>query len=131
MSRRFLGAGDAGASAELGYEETLNALLGLIGRQVLVLFSAVEGAPFIGGVVSGRLERGEPDERLQEILLRSDDRAVETIFFHVGSRQCGFVLRPDEFDHGLWRTDSQLVVQLGTLAVSVLLAGDLGQALER
>jgi hypothetical protein len=128
---RFVGAADAGASAKLGYEETLNALLTLIGRQVLVLFSGVEGLPFIAGVVSGRLDRGEPDERLREILLRSDEREVETIFFHVGSRQSGFVIRPDEFDHAFWRTDRQLVVRAGATAVSVLLQGELGEALER
>jgi hypothetical protein len=128
---RFLGAEDAGSAAKLGYEETLNALLSLIGRQVLVLLSGAEGSPFIAGVISGRLDRGEPDERLQEILLRADEREIETIFFHVGSRQSGFVIRPDEFDHAFWRTDRQLVVQVGALAVSVLLRGELGQALER
>ena len=128
---RFLGAGDAESGPALDYEETLNALLGLIGRQVLVLFSGSEGLPFIAGVVSGRLDRGEPDERLREILLRSDEEEIETIFFHVGSRQCGFVLRPDEFDRACWRTDRQLVVHLGETAVSVLLRGELGEALER
>ena len=83
---RFVGATDPDASAKLTYEETLNALLGLIGRQVLVLFSGAEGPPFIAGVVSGRLDRGEPDERLQEIVLRSDQEEIETIFFHIGSR---------------------------------------------
>lgn len=128
---RFLGAADVGGSTKLGYEETLNALLGLIGRPVLVLFSAADGSPFIAGIVSGRLERGEPDERLREVLLRSEEREVETIFFHVGSRETGFVIRPDEFNHGFWRTDRQLVAHLGGLAVSVLLQGELGQALER
>jgi hypothetical protein len=128
---RFLGAADVDGSTKLGYEETLNALLGLIGRQVLVLFSGADGSPFIAGIVSGRLDRGEPDERLQEVLLRSEEREVETIFFHVGSRQSGFVIRPDEFNHGFWPTDRQLVAHLGGLAVSVLLQGELGQALER
>jgi len=128
---RFLGAADSDALPKLGYEETLNALLGLIGRQVLVLFSGAEGPPFIAGVLSGRLDRGEPDDRLREILLRSDEQEIETIFFHVGSRQSGFVLRPDEFDHAFWRADRQLVVHLEALAVSVLLRGELGEALER
>lgn len=128
---RFLGAADVEGSTTLGYEETLNALLGLIGRRVLVLFSGADGSPFIAGVVSGRLERGEPDERLREVLLRSEDREVETIFFHVGSRQSGFVIRPDEFGHGFWRGDRQLVAHLGKIAVSVILQGELGQALER
>jgi hypothetical protein len=128
---RFLGAAAVDDSSRLGYEETLNALLGLIGRQVLVLFSGADGSPFIAGIVSGRLERGEPDERLQEVLLRSEEQEVETIFFHVGSRQSGFVIRPDEFDQGFWRTDRQLVAHLGRLAVTVLLRGELGEALER
>jgi hypothetical protein len=128
---RFLGAADVDDSTNLGYEETLNALLGLIGRQVLVLFSGADGSPFIAGIVSGRLDRGEPDERLQEVLLRDEGQEVETIFFHVGSRQSGFVIRPDEFNHGFWRTDRQLVAHLGGLAVTVLLQGELGQALER
>ena len=128
---RFHGAADVDHSTTLGYEETLNALLGLVGRQVLVLFSGANGSPFIAGVLSGRLDRGEPDERLRAVLLRSDELEVETIFFHVGSRQSGFVLRPDEFDHGFWRTNRQLVAHLGGVAISVLVQGELGEALER
>ena len=127
---RFEGGSLEGAS-ELGYEQTLEALLSLIGRQVLVLFSGVDGSPFISGVLSGRLDRGELDERLQEVLLRDDANAIETLFFHVGSRQNGFVLRPDEFERGFWRGDGQLVVQVGECAISVLVGGELGRALER
>ena len=82
---RFEGGGADGA-LELGYEQSLEALLSLIGRHVLVFFSGADGSPFISGIVAGRLDRGELDERLQEVLLRSDDSAVETLFFHVGSR---------------------------------------------
>ena len=128
---RFLGAADVDESTTLGYEETLNALLSLIGRQVLILFSGAAGSPFIAGIISGRLDRGELDERLRAVLLRSESSEVETIFFHVGSRQSGFVLRPDEFDHGFWRTDQQLVAHLGDVAIRVLVQGELGQALER
>jgi hypothetical protein len=127
---RFEGSEVEGAS-ELGYEQTLEALLGLIGRPVLVLFSATDGSPFISGVLAGRLDRGELDERLQEVLLRADDSTVETLFFHVGSRQNGFVLRPDEFERGSWRGDGQLVLQMGSCAISVLAGGELGRALER
>jgi hypothetical protein len=123
--------GDSEGASELDYERTLEALLGLIGRQVLVLFCGVDGSPFIAGVLSGRLDRGELDERLQEVLLRADADAIETLFFHVGSRQNGFVLRPDEFQRGFWRSDGQLVVQVGDCAISVLVGGELGQALER
>jgi hypothetical protein len=128
---RFLGPADVDESTTLGYEETLNALLSLIGRQVLILFSGAGGSPFIAGIISGRLDRGELDERLRAVLLRSEASEVETIFFHVGSRQSGFVLRPDEFDHGFWRTDQQLVAHLGDVAISVLVQGELGEALER
>lgn len=128
--RRFEGGGLEGGS-ELGYEQTLEALLSLIGRQVLVLFSGADGPPFIFGVLSGRLDRGEPDARLQEVLLRADDSAIETLFFHVGSRQNGFVLRPDEFEGSFWRGDGQLVVRVGECALTVLAGGELGQALER
>ena len=127
---RFDGDELAG-TVELGYEQALEALLSMIGRQVLVLFSGTDGSPFISGVVSGRLDRGEIDERLQEVLLRSDDTAVETLFFHVGSRQNGFVVRPDEFERGFWRSDDQLVLQVGHCAISVLAGGELGNALER
>ena len=65
------------------------------------------------------------------MLLRADDSAVETLFFHVGSRQNGFVVRPDEFERGFWRSDDQLVVQAGRCAISVLVGGELGEALER
>jgi hypothetical protein len=127
---RFRGSALTGSS-ELGYEQTLEALLSLIGRPVLVLFSGTDGSPFISGIVSGRLDRGELDDRLQEVLLRADDRAVETLFFHVGSRQNGFVVRPDEFERGFWRGDDQLVVHLGRCAISVLVRGELTEALER
>lgn len=118
-------------TSELGYEQTLEALLGLVGRPVLVLFSGTGGAPYIAGVLSGRLDRGELDGRLQDVLLRGDGAKVETLFFHVGSRQSGFVVRPDEFERGFWQGKGQLVVELGTCAVSVLVAGELGSALER
>ncbi len=118
-------------SPELEYEETLEALLGLVGRPVLVLFSGTDGSPFIAGVVAGRLDRGELDARLQEVLLRGDDARLETLFFHVGSRQSGFVLRPDEFQRAFWRGDGQLVLELGSCSVNVLPAGELGTALER
>jgi hypothetical protein len=125
-------SGDAFAGAsELGYEETLEALLSLIGRPVLVLFSGAEGAPFISGILSGRLDRGEIDERLQEVLLRADETEVETLFFHVGSRQNGFVVRPDEFERAFWQSDGQLVVHVGRCAIHVLVRGELGRALER
>lgn len=126
---RFDG-GELDGTTELGYEQTLEALLSLIGRPVLVLFSGATTPPFISGIVSGRLERGELDGRLQEVLLRGDQTAIETLFFHVGSRQNGFVIRPDEFERGFWR-DGQLVVHAGTCAISLLVRGDLGTALER
>lgn len=128
---QFLGGGEREDSRLLGYEATLEALLSLIGRQVLVLFSGTGGAPFIAGVVSGRLDRGELDERLQAMLLRGDSKLVETLFFHVGARQSGFVLRPDEFERAFWQTDDQLTIHLGECAVTVLIQGELGAALER
>lgn len=118
-------------STELGYEQTLEALLSLIGRPVLVLLSGIDGSPFIGGIITGRLDRGELDDRLQDVLLRGDDAAVETLFFHVGSRQNGFVIRPDEFERGFWQREDQLVVHLGHTAISVLVRGELTGALER
>lgn len=128
---RFFG-GDEGSRGEpFGYEAALEALLSLIGRNVLVLFSGAEGVPFIGGVMRGRLDRGEADERLQTVLLRKDDDAVETLFFHVGSRQNGFVVRPDEFLRAFWQDDRQLTMHLGPTAITVVVDGELGEALER
>ena len=128
---RFSGGGLPEGASELSFEQTLEALLGLVGRPVLVVFSSVEGSPFIAGLVSGRLDRGELDGRLQEVLLRGDDAKVETLFFHVGSRQSGFVLRPDDFERGFWQGDGQLVVHLGSCAVTVVAGGELGEALQR
>jgi hypothetical protein len=128
---RFEGRAELEGTSELGYEQTLEALLGLIGRPVLVLFSGADGLPFISGVISGRLDRGELDERLQEVLLRADENAVETLFFHIGSRQNGFVIRPDDFERGFWRSDDQLVVHVGRCAISILVGGELTNALER
>ena len=128
---RFSGGEFSEGTVELGYEQTLEALLAMIGRPVLVLFSGGEGTPFICGVLSGRLDRGELDARLQEVLLRADDAAIETLFFHVGSRQNGFVVRPDDFQRAFWASDGHLVVQLGGCAVSVLERGELARALER
>ena len=130
-TNRFVGGGERADSVLLDYEAALSALLSLVGRQVLILFSGTAAAPFIAGVVSGRLDRGEPDERLQELLLRADTKTVETLFFHVGSRQSGFVLRPDEFVRAFWQSDEQLTIHLGECAVSVLVQGELGEALSR
>ena len=127
----FLGGGHPSDAATLGYEETLEALLSLIGRPVLVLFSGIGGSPFISGVLVGRLDRGELDERLQALFLRADDTLVETLFFHVGSRQSGFVLRPDEFVRAFWQTEQQLTIHLGDCALTVLIQGELGEALRR
>jgi hypothetical protein len=126
----FVGSSRRTDSDSLGYEETLSALLSLIGRQVLVLFSGSDGPPFIGGVVAGRLDRGELDERLQALFLRADVEVVETLFFHVGSRQSGFVMRPDEFERAFWQTRQQLTIHLGRSAITVLVQGDLGTALQ-
>jgi hypothetical protein len=128
---RFLGGGERADSGQLGYEATLEALLSLIGRQVLVLFSGIGVAPFVAGVVFGRLDRGELDERLQGLLLRGDAERVETLFFHVGSRQSGFVLRPDEFRQAFWQTGDQLTIHLGECAVTILTQGELGEALRK
>ena len=114
----------------LDYEGTLAALLGLLGRPVLVLFSGSGGSPFVAGVLAGRLDRGEIDPRLQEVLLRSDATPVETLFFHVGSRQTGFVLRPDEFVSGLSQGSSQLTIHLGACAITILTSGA-GEAMRR
>lgn len=128
---QFAGGGERENAPLLAYEQTLQALLSLVGRQVLVLFSGTGGAPFISGVVAGRLDRGEVDQRLQELLLRNDSVAVETLFFHVGSRQSGFVLRPDEFEHAFWQSDRQLTLHLGQCAITVIVEGELGYALQR
>lgn len=128
---QFVGGGEHEDSSRLDYEAALHALHSLIGRQVLVLFSGRGVAPFIAGVISGRLDRGELDERLQELLLRADASAVETLFFHVGSRQSGFVLRPDEFEHAFWQGHTQLTIHLGQCAVTLITQGELGEALRR
>lgn len=128
---QFDGAALPEAPAPLNYEQTLDAVLSLIGRPVLVLFSGSDGKPFITGVLNGRLDRGEVDERLEEVLLRDDAVAVETLFFHVGSRQTGFVLRPDEFTTSCWHGPKQLTIHLGTCAVTLLVQGDLDRALLR
>ncbi len=128
---KFLGGSESNPSDALGYEAALEALLSLVGRNVLVLFSGAEGVPFIAGVLSGRLERGEADDRLETILLRADTTAVETLFFHVGSRQSGFVIRPDEFVRAFWQSEGQLTIHLGSSAVTIMVEGELGEALER
>src|SRR5579884_712504 len=128
---KFFGGGKSGSNERLDYESMLQALLSLVGRNVLVLFSGSDGVPFIAGVLSGRLDRGEADERLQQMLLRADDALVETLFFHVGSRQSGFVIRPDEFVEAFWQDEHQLTIHLGASAVTVIVEGELAQALER
>jgi hypothetical protein len=127
----FFGGDEPAGAIALDYEATLAALLSLIGRQVLVLLAGAVDGPFVVGVLSGRLDRGELDERLQAVVLRSDDALVETLFFHVGSRLNGFVLRPDEFERAFWRTPEQLTIHLGSCTVSVLTQGELGEALRR
>jgi len=128
---RFVGGGERADSTLLDYEAALEALLSLVGRHVLVILSGTGVAPFVAGVIAGRLDRGELDERLQELLLRTDAAPVETLFFHVGSRQSGFVVRPDEFDRAFWQSDRQLSIHLGQCAVTVIVEGELGEALRR
>ena len=53
--RRFPGGGLPEGASELSFEQTLEALLGLVGRPVLVLFSGVAASPFIAG---NEFERG-------------------------------------------------------------------------
>jgi hypothetical protein len=128
---RFSGGDEPSDSTLLSYEETLEVLLSLIGRQVLVLFSGASGHPFVIGVLVGRLDRGELDERLQEVLLRADVSPVETLFFHVGSRQSGFVLRPDDFVRAFKQTAKHLTMHLGNCAVTVFTQGDLDEVMKR
>ncbi len=127
----FFGSDEPEGSVLLDYEATLAALLSLVGRPVLVLFSGAGDGPFVAAVISGRLERGELDERLQEVLLRSDAAPVETLFFHVGSRQNGFVVRPDEFVRAFRTRPEQLTLHLGSCALTILTRGELGVALSR
>jgi hypothetical protein len=128
---QFFGGREPPASVVLDYEATLDVLLSVIGRQVLVLFSGADERPFLVGVLSGRLDRGELDERLQEVLLRSEESRVETLFFHVGSRQSGFVLRPDDFERAFRQSPEQLTIHLGECAVTVMTHGELGEAMSR
>jgi hypothetical protein len=127
----FRGSQEQEDGVLLDYEQTLSALLSFVGRQVLVLFSGTAESPFVAGIVAGRLDRGELDERLQEVLLRADALPVETLFFHVGSRQSGFVVRPDEFVRGFMLGSDQLTFHLGVCAVTVLARGELGEAMRR
>ena len=127
----FRGSAETAESAPLDYEQTLAALLGLLGRPVLVLFSGSGESPFVAGVLAGRLDRGELDGRLQEVLLRSDASPVETLFFHVGSRQSGFVLRPDDFVRAFTQGSFQLTIHLGACAVTILTRTDLADAMKR
>ena len=127
----YLGSDPPDGSAPLDYEQTLNALLALLGRPVLVLISGAGRSPFVAGILTGRLDRGEIDQRLQEVLLRADAAPVETLFFHVRSRQSGFVLRPDEFISGFAQGSSQLTIELGSCAVTILTRVDLDEAMRR
>jgi len=127
----FHGSEEQEGAVLLDYEETLSMLLSFVGRQVLVLFSGAAGSPFVAGIVAGRLDRGELDERLQEVLLRGDKLPVETLFFHVGSRESGFVLRPDEFVRAFVLGTEQLTLHLGACAITVLTSGELGEAMKR
>jgi hypothetical protein len=58
-------------------------------------------------------------------------KLVETLFSHVGSGQSAFVMRPDEFVYGFLQADKQLTIHLGESAVTILLEGELGEALQR
>jgi len=40
-------------------------------------------------------------------------------------------VRPDEFQRAFWQSDRQLTLHLGRCAVTVILQGELGEALRR
>jgi len=56
---RFVGGAEASDSSTLGYEDALRALLSLIGRNVLVLFSGTGGPPFVSGELGAALDRND------------------------------------------------------------------------
>ena len=41
------------------------------------------------------------------------------------------MVRPDEFVQAFWQTERQLTIHLGACAVTVLIQGELGEALQR
>lgn len=57
---QFLSGGEHEDSRLLDYEATLKALLSLIGRQVLVLFSGTDAAPFIAGIIAAASTAANP-----------------------------------------------------------------------
>jgi len=62
---RFPGGRLAEGASELSFEQTQEALLGLVGRPVRVLFSGAHGRPFIAGLASGRVAGGELGQALE------------------------------------------------------------------
>ena len=75
-----------------------------------VLILTMHGRP---GFVQRALESGVAGFVLK-------DAPVETLFFHVGTRRSGFVLRPDEFDRAFWLAGEQLTMHLGACAVTIM-----------
>ena len=101
---RFNGAGELD---EAGYEQTREALPGVIGHPVLVVFSRVAG--------------GAPRRRH-----RDRDAVLPR---RLGPER--FVVRPDEFERAFRRSDGELVAHVGHCAIHRFVAGESGTALER
>ena len=78
-----------------------------------------------------RFDAGEPEGAVELDYEQALEALLTMVFFHVGSRQSGFVIRPDEFERGFWRGDNQLALRVGQCAITVLAGGELGRALER
>lgn len=99
----------------LDYEQTLEVLLGMVGRPVIALLALRAGTPMGVADLQGTLRSAEPDqERYQLLDERYSDR--EVLFFAIESS--GFWLPRDDF------VSAQLVEQEGQVGIE-LIVGDL------
>lgn len=100
-------------SDPLGYEHTLSALQGLIGRPVTVFIGGAAAEPGLIAYSAGTLQSAAPDERLEE-LYRTRSLG-EALHFRIaakdGAARLVFVLFERFFGQGLWSGQTLVITQ--------------------
>lgn len=102
----------------MDYEATLAALLGYIGREVVVIFAGGSGQPPESlGAIRGTLERGASHSAYDRFVAKG---AGEAIHFRVGEAGWFTISEPD-FEYCERLDDTSLAINVGVGQIGVIL----------